>query len=120
MAVTVTTEAWADTVDVVAVSNRSTSNQGARNRPFILLDMSTQTEYNVYKSLGGNMKQLPVRFNEKQTSQLSDIVDCLGASTSDVARAAMALGMNQIKEIASRDIEAAQQLVSFNAFKAMQ
>lgn len=66
------------------------------------------------------MKQLPVRFNDKQTAQLADLVECLGTSTTDTARAALALGMQQIKELASRNSESAQELVAINAFKAMQ
>lgn len=66
------------------------------------------------------MKQLPVRFNEKQTSQLSDLVETLGVSTTDAARAALALGMQQIKELAARNPESAQELIAINAFKAKQ
>lgn len=66
------------------------------------------------------MKQLPVRFNDKQTNQLSDLVDNLGTTTTDTARAALALGMQQIKELAARNPEAAQELIAINAFKAMQ
>lgn len=39
------------------------------------------------------MKQLPVRFNDKQVLQIGDLVDCLGASTTDVSRVALALGL---------------------------
>lgn len=66
------------------------------------------------------MKQLPVRFNQKQTKQLEDLVDLLGATTTDTARAALALGMQQIKEIAARDPSKAQELVIMSAHKAMQ
>lgn len=66
------------------------------------------------------MKQLPVRFNEKQTNQLSDLVECLGTTTTDTARAALALGMQQIKELASRDVDSAQELVAITAFRAKQ
>ena len=66
------------------------------------------------------MKQLPVRFNDKQANQLADLVDLLGATTTDTARAALALGMNQIKEIAVRNPEKAQELVVIAAYKAMQ
>lgn len=66
------------------------------------------------------MKQLPVRFNNKQTSQLADLVELLGSNTTDTARAALALGMQQIKEIAARNPEKAQELVVMSAHKAMQ
>jgi|LGVE01.1.fsa_nt_gb hypothetical protein len=66
------------------------------------------------------MKQLPVRFNDKQTIQLSDLVEVLGSTTTDTARVAMALGMQQLKELASRDKESAQELLAFTSFKVMQ
>lgn len=65
------------------------------------------------------MKQLPVRFNDKQTLQLSDLVDCLGTTTTDTARAAMALGMQQLKELAARDKDSARELLAVTAFKVM-
>ncbi len=66
------------------------------------------------------MKQLPVRFNNKQVLQVSDLVECLGASTTDVSRVALALGMQQLKELAARDKAAAQELLAVTAFKVMQ
>lgn len=66
------------------------------------------------------MKQLPVRFNDKQVLQISDLVDCLGASTTDVSRAALALGLQQLKELAARDKESAQELLAVTAFRVMQ
>lgn len=64
------------------------------------------------------MKQLPVRFSKKQTAQIADLVDALEMTTTDIARAALALGMLQIKEVAARNKDSAQELVAFNAFKA--
>lgn len=66
------------------------------------------------------MKQLPVRFNEKQTLQIGDLVKCLGSTTTDVSRVALALGMQQLKELAARDKESAQELLAVTAFKVMQ
>lgn len=66
------------------------------------------------------MKQLPVRFNDKQVLQIGDLVDCLGASTTDVSRVALALGIQQLKELAARDKESAQELLAVTAFKVMQ
>lgn len=66
------------------------------------------------------MKQLPVRFNDKQVLQIGDLVDCLGASTTDVSRVALALGLQQLKELAARDKELAQELLAVTAFKVMQ
>lgn len=66
------------------------------------------------------MKQLPVRFNDKQVLQIADLVDCLGASTTDVSRVALALGIQQLKELAARDKDSAQELLAVTAFKVMQ
>ena len=66
------------------------------------------------------MKQLPVRFNDKQFAQLGDLVDVLGSTPTDTARAALALGMQQIKELAARDINSAQELVVMTAYKVQQ
>lgn len=47
-------------------------------------------------------------------------MDCLGANQTDVVRSAMYLGMQQLRELASRDKEAAQELLAVTAFKVMQ
>jgi len=66
------------------------------------------------------MKQIGVQHPEKQLLQISDLMDCLGAKQSDLVRAAMYLGLNQIKEVAARDKESAQELLATTAFKVMQ
>ena len=66
------------------------------------------------------MKQIGVQHPEKQLLQISDLMDCLGAKQSDLVRAAMHLGLQQIREVAARDKGAAQELVAFTAFKVMQ
>lgn len=66
------------------------------------------------------MKPLNIRFSDGQQLQVSDLADCIGTTNSDIARAALALGMNQIKELAARNKESAQELVAINAFKAKQ
>ena len=66
------------------------------------------------------MKQLPVRFPEKQSLQVSDMVEVLGATTTDVSRVALHLGLQQLKELAARDNEAAQELLAVTAFRVMQ
>ena len=66
------------------------------------------------------MKQLPVRFNDKQETQIADLVDCLGSTTTDTARVALALGMQQLKELAARDKDAAQELLAVTAYRVMQ
>lgn len=66
------------------------------------------------------MKQLGVKHPKKQIIQIGDLMDCLGANQTDVVRSAMYLGMQQLKELASRDKEAAQELLAITAFKVMQ
>lgn len=66
------------------------------------------------------MKQIGVQYPDGQILQLNDLMSCLGAKQSDIARAAMYLGMQQIKELAARDKTSAQELVAITAFKVMQ
>lgn len=66
------------------------------------------------------MKQIGVQHPEKQILQVSDLVECLGTKQSDLVRAAMHLGLQQIKELAARDKSSAQELVAITAFKVMQ
>lgn len=66
------------------------------------------------------MKQIGVQHPETQILQLSDLMDSLGTKQSDTVRAALYLGMQQIKELAARDKEKAQELVAMTAFRVMQ
>jgi hypothetical protein len=66
------------------------------------------------------MKPLNVRFPEKQLLQIGDLMDCLGINQTDVSRAAMALGLQQIKELAARDNESAVELVAVTAVRVKQ
>ena len=66
------------------------------------------------------MKQLGVKHSTTQINQISDLMDCLGSSQSDLVRAAMYLGMQQLKELAARDKVSAQELLAITSFKAMQ
>ena len=66
------------------------------------------------------MKQLGVKHPDKQVNQIGDLMDCLGANQTDVVRAAMHLGMQQLKELAARDKGAAQELLAVTAFKVLQ
>lgn len=66
------------------------------------------------------MEKLPVRFPTKQTLSIADLMACLGTNQSDMARAAMELGLNQIKELAARNKKSAQELVVMSAYKAKQ
>lgn len=66
------------------------------------------------------MKQIGVQHPEKQLLQISDLMDCLGVKQSDLVRAAMYLGLQQIRELSSRDKDSAQELIAVTAFKVMQ
>ncbi|MGB1322475.1 MAG: hypothetical protein ACPG5L_16200 [Vibrio gallaecicus] len=66
------------------------------------------------------MEKLPVRFPKKQTLCISDLMDTLGSNQSDMARAAMQLGLSEIKEMAEKNKKSAQDLVAINAYMAKQ
>lgn len=66
------------------------------------------------------MQKLNVRFAKGQHLKISDLADALGVSNSDIARAALELGMNQIRELGSVKKDSAIELVAINAYKAKQ
>jgi len=66
------------------------------------------------------MKQLGVKHPEKQINQVADLMECLGSNQTDTVRAAMYLGMQQLRELAARDAESAKELLAITAYKVMQ
>lgn len=66
------------------------------------------------------MKKLEILFTNKQHLNIEDLMDVLGSNKSQLARAAMELGLNQIKELAARNKVSAQELVAMNDFKSKQ
>lgn len=66
------------------------------------------------------MKKLDVLFADNQRLKIQDAMDCIGVNRTDMARAAMELGLNQIIELAARKKDAAQELVVMTAYKAKQ
>lgn len=60
------------------------------------------------------MKVLNVRFSDTQQLVIKDVASVIDMESSKVARAAMRLGLNQIKVLASRDIDKAVDLVLIN------
>lgn len=66
------------------------------------------------------MKKIEVLYSETQQLKLSGLMDSLGSNKTDMARAAMWLGLNQIQELAARDMNSAQELVAVTAYKAKQ
>jgi hypothetical protein len=57
------------------------------------------------------MKQLAVRFSETQDLKISDLSEVIDTKYSNVARAAMKLGLEQITALAAVDLEKARDLV---------
>lgn len=66
------------------------------------------------------MKKIEVLYSDTQQLKLTGLMKVLGSNKTDMARAAMWLGLNQIQELASRDKSSAQELVAVTAYKAKQ
>lgn len=64
------------------------------------------------------MKMLNVRFSESQNLKVDEIAKLLSMSNSDIARAALYIGLNEIKAIASKDTDRGIEFASLNAVKA--
>lgn len=64
------------------------------------------------------MKKIPVMFGEAQRLKLDDLAVAVESNVSEVARAAMYLGLQQILILAAVDTEKAGELVAINNFKA--
>lgn len=66
------------------------------------------------------MKKLEILFTNKQHLNVDDLMKSTGSNKSQLCRAALELGLMQIKELASRDLVSAQELIAMNDFKAKQ
>ena len=64
------------------------------------------------------MKQLNVRFSETQRLKLSSIASSLNMIDSDVARAALFIGLNEIESTVNKSIDRGIEFTSLNAIKA--
>lgn len=64
------------------------------------------------------MKMLNVRFSEAQHLTVDDVANALNMTNSDIARAALYIGLNEIKAIASKDTDRGIEFASLNAVKA--
>ena len=64
------------------------------------------------------MKQLNVRFSDAQVLKVSDISELLNMNSSDVARAALYIGLNEIMSMASANTDRGIEFTSLNAIKA--
>lgn len=66
------------------------------------------------------MKKLEILFTNKQHLSVDDLMSTTGSNKSQLCRAALELGLMQIKELAARDVVSAQELIAMNDFKAKQ
>ena len=60
------------------------------------------------------MKTLGVKFSDTQALKIKDLSEVVGINASQLSRAAMLLGMNQIQALAARDLDKAIDLVLIN------
>ena len=66
------------------------------------------------------MTPLNVRFPDKQKLQITDLSDVIDINTSTIARAALQIGLEQIREAASKDTGKASNVCMIKALEAMQ
>ena len=64
------------------------------------------------------MEKLNVRFSETQKLKIDDVSGSLEMNSSDIARAAMFLGLQQIMSLGSIDAIKGRELVVINNFRA--
>ena len=60
------------------------------------------------------MKTLGVKFSDTQVLKIKDLSEVVGINASQLSRAAMLLGVNQIRALAARDLDKAIDLVLIN------
>ena len=66
------------------------------------------------------MEKLNVRFPDKQKLQIEDLSEVIDHNTSTIARAAMQLGLEVLREKASKDTYSAKTTCMLKALEAMQ
>lgn len=64
------------------------------------------------------MKILNIRFSEVAHLIISDLVDITKATNSEVARAALHIGLSEIRALAAVDVERAKEIVAINNLKS--
>ena len=64
------------------------------------------------------MKMLGVKFSESQLLKVSEISELLGMNKTDIARAALYIGVNEILSMSSKDLDRGIEFASLNAVKA--
>lgn len=66
------------------------------------------------------MKKLDVLFGDTQAVQIEDLALVSVCNKSEVARAALQLGLMQIKELMSRNTESANDVIMINSVRGKQ
>jgi hypothetical protein len=74
---------------------------------------------NPLKQEDNKLKKIPVRFADKQVLQISDLAELTGTDNSQVARAAMHLGLEALKSGCNGRKLSTQELVVINNLKAL-
>ena len=64
------------------------------------------------------MKILNIRFSEVAHLIISDLVDITKGTNSEVARAALYIGLLEIRALAAIDLERAKEIVAINNLKS--
>lgn len=64
------------------------------------------------------MKILNVRFSDVAHLIISDLNEITGANASEIARAALHVGLLEVKALAAQDPERAQEFIAINNLKA--
>lgn len=64
------------------------------------------------------MKQLNIRFGDAQRLRLNDVSGLLKMSESEIARAALYIGLNEIISMAGKGVDRGIEFTSLNAVKA--
>lgn len=66
------------------------------------------------------MKKIEVLYSDNQRNELESLMCVTGLNKTDMARAAMFLGLKQIRESIDKDRKEASEMVAITAFKAKQ
>ena len=64
------------------------------------------------------MKALNIRFSEVAHLIIGDLVDIKNSTSSEIARAALHVGLLEIRSLAATDIERAKEFVAINNLKS--
>ena len=66
------------------------------------------------------MQPINIRFGDTQRLKLDDVANVLGMSYSEVARAALYIGLKEIMALSANDVDRGIEFTSLNAVKSKQ